>query len=197
MLCKSAMRWSLVHFVTSPGGRSHSGAWFNTAPPEVKRASNIWKNIVGVITGLNMRLFFCDTEQRKCFFEIIFSPEYFLSVCDVCLGPQALSQRDAPHRNFFFFDGLKGSGVVDYFGPKWTQWTQSRSSVVFCVFVPSPLVFVTIHQICSVFWILSQVLWDFFVCFLIKQHSLKVLVLSYCFRIEIKFWCFIFLLKIE
>ncbi|KAG9331544.1 hypothetical protein JZ751_018855 [Albula glossodonta] len=27
----------------------------------------------------------------------------------------ALSQRDAPHRNFFFFDGLKGSGVVDYF----------------------------------------------------------------------------------
>ncbi|XP_075892667.1 SUMO-activating enzyme subunit 1 [Nelusetta ayraudi] len=31
---------------------------------------------------------------------------------------KALSQRDAPHRNFFFFDGLKGSGVVDYFGPK-------------------------------------------------------------------------------
>ncbi len=31
---------------------------------------------------------------------------------------QALSQRDAPHRNFFFFDGLKGSGVVDYFGSK-------------------------------------------------------------------------------
>ncbi|XP_030634384.1 SUMO-activating enzyme subunit 1 [Chanos chanos] len=31
---------------------------------------------------------------------------------------KALSQRDAPHRNFFFFDGLKGSGVVDYFGCK-------------------------------------------------------------------------------
>lgn len=31
---------------------------------------------------------------------------------------KALSQRDAPHRNFFFFDGLKGSGVVDYFGSK-------------------------------------------------------------------------------
>ncbi|XP_070826245.1 SUMO-activating enzyme subunit 1 [Chaetodon trifascialis] len=31
---------------------------------------------------------------------------------------KALSQRDAPHRNFFFFDGRKGSGVVDYFGPK-------------------------------------------------------------------------------
>uniref|UniRef100_A0A3P8YP77 SUMO-activating enzyme subunit 1 n=1 Tax=Esox lucius TaxID=8010 RepID=A0A3P8YP77_ESOLU len=30
---------------------------------------------------------------------------------------KALSQRDAPHRNFFFFDGMKGSGVVDYFGP--------------------------------------------------------------------------------
>uniref|UniRef100_A0A3Q4HDI9 SUMO1 activating enzyme subunit 1 n=1 Tax=Neolamprologus brichardi TaxID=32507 RepID=A0A3Q4HDI9_NEOBR len=33
----------------------------------------------------------------------------------LCL--QALSQRDAPHRNFFFFDGRKGNGVVDYFGP--------------------------------------------------------------------------------
>ncbi|KAM6959071.1 SUMO-activating enzyme subunit 1 [Aplochiton taeniatus] len=31
---------------------------------------------------------------------------------------KALSQRDAPHRNFFFFDGRKGSGVVDYFGKK-------------------------------------------------------------------------------
>ncbi|XP_056328982.1 SUMO-activating enzyme subunit 1 isoform X1 [Danio aesculapii] len=31
---------------------------------------------------------------------------------------KALSQRDAPHRNFFFFDGLKGSGVVDYFSSK-------------------------------------------------------------------------------
>uniref|UniRef100_A0A673ZVB0 SUMO-activating enzyme subunit 1 n=1 Tax=Salmo trutta TaxID=8032 RepID=A0A673ZVB0_SALTR len=31
---------------------------------------------------------------------------------------KALSQRDAPHKNFFFFDGMKGSGVVDYFGPK-------------------------------------------------------------------------------
>lgn len=36
----------------------------------------------------------------------------------LCL--QALSQRDAPHRNFFFFDGRKGNGVVDYFGPNWT-----------------------------------------------------------------------------
>ncbi|XP_055752078.1 SUMO-activating enzyme subunit 1-like [Salvelinus fontinalis] len=31
---------------------------------------------------------------------------------------KALSQRDTPHKNFFFFDGMKGSGVVDYFGPK-------------------------------------------------------------------------------
>ncbi|CAG6008127.1 unnamed protein product [Menidia menidia] len=30
---------------------------------------------------------------------------------------KALSQRDAPHRNFFFFDGRKGNGVVDFFGP--------------------------------------------------------------------------------
>ncbi|XP_029373184.1 SUMO-activating enzyme subunit 1 isoform X2 [Echeneis naucrates] len=30
---------------------------------------------------------------------------------------KALSQRDAPHRNFFFFDGRKGNGVIDYFGP--------------------------------------------------------------------------------
>ncbi|KAM4628349.1 SUMO-activating enzyme subunit 1 [Polymixia lowei] len=31
---------------------------------------------------------------------------------------KALSQRDVPHRNFFFFDGRKGNGVVDYFGPQ-------------------------------------------------------------------------------
>uniref|UniRef100_A0A3P8TEI3 SUMO1 activating enzyme subunit 1 n=1 Tax=Amphiprion percula TaxID=161767 RepID=A0A3P8TEI3_AMPPE len=30
---------------------------------------------------------------------------------------KALSQRDPPHRNFFFFDARKGNGVVDYFGP--------------------------------------------------------------------------------
>uniref|UniRef100_A0A3P9LAZ1 SUMO1 activating enzyme subunit 1 n=1 Tax=Oryzias latipes TaxID=8090 RepID=A0A3P9LAZ1_ORYLA len=30
---------------------------------------------------------------------------------------KALSQRDVPHRNFFFFDGRKGNGMVDYFGP--------------------------------------------------------------------------------
>ncbi|KAM3874851.1 SUMO-activating enzyme subunit 1 [Diretmus argenteus] len=30
---------------------------------------------------------------------------------------KALSQRDAPLRNFFFFDGRKGNGMVDYFGP--------------------------------------------------------------------------------
>uniref|UniRef100_H2L7U0 SUMO1 activating enzyme subunit 1 n=1 Tax=Oryzias latipes TaxID=8090 RepID=H2L7U0_ORYLA len=30
---------------------------------------------------------------------------------------KALSQRDVPHRNFFFFDGRKGHGMVDYFGP--------------------------------------------------------------------------------
>ncbi|XP_034024552.1 SUMO-activating enzyme subunit 1 [Thalassophryne amazonica] len=29
---------------------------------------------------------------------------------------KALSHRDAPHRNFFFFDGRKGNGVVSYFG---------------------------------------------------------------------------------
>uniref|UniRef100_A0A8C9UBI5 SUMO-activating enzyme subunit 1 n=1 Tax=Scleropages formosus TaxID=113540 RepID=A0A8C9UBI5_SCLFO len=59
-------------------------------------------------------------------------PDEFVSYCfsemaPVCavvggvLGQEivkALSQRDAPHRNFFFFDGLKGSGVVDYFATK-------------------------------------------------------------------------------
>ncbi|TRY99758.1 hypothetical protein DNTS_020933 [Danionella cerebrum] len=59
-------------------------------------------------------------------------PNTFVSYCfsemsPVCavvggvLGQEivkALSQRDAPHRNFFFFDGLKGSGIVDYFGSK-------------------------------------------------------------------------------
>ncbi|KAL4647424.1 SUMO-activating enzyme subunit 1 isoform X2 [Arapaima gigas] len=59
-------------------------------------------------------------------------PDHFVSYCfsemaPVCavvggvLGQEivkALSQRDAPHRNFFFFDGLKGSGVVDYLSAK-------------------------------------------------------------------------------
>ncbi|XP_062329654.1 SUMO-activating enzyme subunit 1 [Osmerus eperlanus] len=59
-------------------------------------------------------------------------PDDFVSYCfsemsPVCavvggvLGQEvvkALSQRDTPHRNFFFFDGRRGSGVVDYFGPK-------------------------------------------------------------------------------
>lgn len=57
-------------------------------------------------------------------------PDSFVSYCfsemaPVCavvggvLGQElvkALSQRDAPHRNFFFFDGMKGSGVVDCLG---------------------------------------------------------------------------------
>ncbi|CAB1348726.1 unnamed protein product [Coregonus sp. 'balchen'] len=42
---------------------------------------------------------------------------------------KAISQRDAPHKNFFF-DGMKGSGVVDYFGPSRELWRiQSRSRV--------------------------------------------------------------------
>lgn len=32
--------------------------------------------------------------------------------------PQALSQRDPPHNNFFFFDGMKGNGIVECLGPK-------------------------------------------------------------------------------
>ncbi|XP_066559960.1 SUMO-activating enzyme subunit 1 [Amia ocellicauda] len=57
-------------------------------------------------------------------------PDEFISYCfsemaPVCavvggvLGQEivkALSQRDAPHKNFFFFDGRKGSGVVDCLG---------------------------------------------------------------------------------
>ncbi|XP_078517140.1 SUMO-activating enzyme subunit 1 [Lissotriton helveticus] len=31
---------------------------------------------------------------------------------------KALSQRDPPHNNFFFFDGLQGSGIVDCLGTK-------------------------------------------------------------------------------
>ncbi|XP_045845188.1 SUMO-activating enzyme subunit 1 isoform X1 [Meles meles] len=31
---------------------------------------------------------------------------------------KALSQRDPPHNNFFFFDGMKGSGIVECLGPK-------------------------------------------------------------------------------
>lgn len=59
-------------------------------------------------------------------------PEDFASYCfsemaPVCavvggvLGQEvvkALSQRDSPHNNFFFFDGLKSSGIVDCLGAK-------------------------------------------------------------------------------
>ncbi|KFO26273.1 SUMO-activating enzyme subunit 1 [Fukomys damarensis] len=31
---------------------------------------------------------------------------------------KALSQRDPPHNNFFFFDGMKGNGTVECLGPK-------------------------------------------------------------------------------
>nr|KAF6407958.1 SUMO1 activating enzyme subunit 1 [Molossus molossus] len=31
---------------------------------------------------------------------------------------KALSQRDPPHNNFFFFDGMKGNGIVECLGPK-------------------------------------------------------------------------------
>ncbi|NXN07052.1 SAE1 enzyme, partial [Indicator maculatus] len=30
---------------------------------------------------------------------------------------KALSQRDPPHNNFFFFDGIRGTGVVERMGP--------------------------------------------------------------------------------
>uniref|UniRef100_A0A5F9CUF7 SUMO1 activating enzyme subunit 1 n=1 Tax=Oryctolagus cuniculus TaxID=9986 RepID=A0A5F9CUF7_RABIT len=36
----------------------------------------------------------------------------------VLVFPQALSQRDPPHNNFFFFDGMKGNGIVECLGPK-------------------------------------------------------------------------------
>ncbi|NWI22039.1 SAE1 enzyme, partial [Crypturellus soui] len=59
-------------------------------------------------------------------------PDDFISYCfsemaPVCavvggvLGQEvvkALSQRDPPHNNFFFFDGIKGNGVVERLGPK-------------------------------------------------------------------------------
>ncbi|CAM4614083.1 SUMO-activating enzyme subunit 1 [Lepidochelys kempii] len=58
-------------------------------------------------------------------------PDDFISYCfsemaPVCavlggvLGQEvvkALSQRDPPHNNFFFFDGIKGNGVVECLGP--------------------------------------------------------------------------------
>lgn len=65
--------------------------------------------------GLNADLL-SDDFISYCFSEM--SP-----VCAVVGGVlgqevvKALSQRDAPHRNFFFFDGRKGNGVVDFFGP--------------------------------------------------------------------------------
>ncbi|XP_071065452.1 SUMO-activating enzyme subunit 1 isoform X2 [Dasypus novemcinctus] len=54
---------------------------------------------------------------RYCFSEMA-------SVCAVVGGilaqeiVKALSQRDPPHNNFFFFDGMKGNGIVECLGPK-------------------------------------------------------------------------------
>ncbi|KAM6111625.1 SUMO-activating enzyme subunit 1, partial [Phoenicopterus ruber ruber] len=59
-------------------------------------------------------------------------PDEFVSYCfsemaPVCavvggvLGQEvvkALSQRDPPHNNFFFFDGIKGNGIVECLGPR-------------------------------------------------------------------------------
>uniref|UniRef100_A0A8C5QP85 SUMO1 activating enzyme subunit 1 n=1 Tax=Leptobrachium leishanense TaxID=445787 RepID=A0A8C5QP85_9ANUR len=59
-------------------------------------------------------------------------PEDFTSYCFSEMAPvcavvggvlaqeivKALSQRDAPHNNFFFFDGIKSSGLVDCLGAK-------------------------------------------------------------------------------
>ncbi|CAO2626914.1 SUMO-activating enzyme subunit 1, partial [Lemmus lemmus] len=58
-----------------------------------------------------------DDFVRYCFSEMA-------PVCAVVGGilaqeiVKALSQRDPPHNNFFFFDGMKGSGVVECLGPK-------------------------------------------------------------------------------
>ncbi|XP_007941067.1 SUMO-activating enzyme subunit 1 [Orycteropus afer afer] len=54
---------------------------------------------------------------RNCFSEMA-------PVCAVVGGilaqeiVKALSQRDPPHNNFFFFDGMKGSGIVECLGHK-------------------------------------------------------------------------------
>uniref|UniRef100_A0A2K5NHA8 SUMO1 activating enzyme subunit 1 n=1 Tax=Cercocebus atys TaxID=9531 RepID=A0A2K5NHA8_CERAT len=59
-------------------------------------------------------------------------PEDFVSYCFSEMAPvcavvggilaqeivKALSQRDPPHNNFFFFDGMKGNGIVECLGPK-------------------------------------------------------------------------------
>ncbi|CAL8334572.1 unnamed protein product [Boreogadus saida] len=66
--------------------------------------------------GLNRELL-SDDFVSYCFSEMA-------PVCAVVGGVlgqevvKALSQRDAPHKNIFFFDGRKGNGVVDYFGPQ-------------------------------------------------------------------------------
>uniref|UniRef100_A0A8C5KVY1 THIF-type NAD/FAD binding fold domain-containing protein n=1 Tax=Jaculus jaculus TaxID=51337 RepID=A0A8C5KVY1_JACJA len=58
-----------------------------------------------------------DDFVRYCFSEMA-------PVCAVVGGilaqeiVKALSQRDPPHNNFFFFDGMKGSGIVECLGPK-------------------------------------------------------------------------------
>lgn len=58
-----------------------------------------------------------DDFVRYCFSEMA-------PVCAVVGGilaqeiVKALSQRDPPHNNFFFFDGMKGSGIVECLGPQ-------------------------------------------------------------------------------
>ncbi|XP_051693349.2 SUMO-activating enzyme subunit 1 [Oryctolagus cuniculus] len=58
-----------------------------------------------------------DDFVRYCFSEMA-------PVCAVVGGilaqeiVKALSQRDPPHNNFFFFDGMKGNGIVECLGPK-------------------------------------------------------------------------------
>lgn len=156
-------------FVTSLGAGSHSQVIQHC---NARSEKSDLEHIVEYGTFFSVTLNKENDVYKKFLFQLS-----FVKLSDLCLRPQALSQRDAPHRNFFFFDGLKGSGVVDYFGPKWTQSSSSSFLFSSCFFLPSSLVFVTIHKI--LFRILNFVSGIFFVCFLIKQHSLKVWVFKW------------------
>ncbi|KAJ8414546.1 hypothetical protein AAFF_G00037480 [Aldrovandia affinis] len=101
----------LLKFRTDRGRDPHPGSFSEDTPLLLQIRDDVLEAL-----GLRSDLLH-DDFVTYCFSEMA-------PVCAVVGGVlaqeivKALSQRDAPHRNFFFFDGLKGSGVVDYFGSK-------------------------------------------------------------------------------
>ncbi|TSN39335.1 SUMO-activating enzyme subunit 1 [Bagarius yarrelli] len=101
----------LLKFRTDKGRDPHSASFAEDSQLLLQIRDDLLESM-----GVNPELLH-DNFASYCFSEMA-------PVCAVVGGVlgqeivKALSQRDAPHRNFFFFDGLKGNGIVDYFGAK-------------------------------------------------------------------------------